>query len=346
VSGTRATGEQGSAGRADENGAAPSSRLLTPAQLAEARSRTYHLLSLLYLYGLSEDTLLTAEAVPELREALPEPYEPEEAAAAHQHLFGFNIFPFESFFLDSSGLLGGPVSDAVLDAYRQASYEAPPGGESADHIGHELGLLALLSGAEADAHRDGLPAVGARLARQQARFLHDHLLRWLPPLALAINEQGQPFYTALARLTLELALDHGGAGAGEALAAAELPPGPDLLADEQTSLRDIASYLLTPVYSGIYLSRDGIARLARQEQLPRGFGERRQMLLNLFRSAAQYDGLDALLGRFTGLCNRWAAGYARMGPPSAMGEPWRRRAEETAAWLVQMRRRAAQANGR
>lgn len=344
MSGERGKGQPEPGGRGDEKGVAPSSLSFSPAELARARGRTYQLLSQLYLHGLTGETYPVVASVPELAGALAEPFDPDQAAAAHQHLFGFNVFPFESFFLDPSGLLGGPVTEAVLRDYGQVGYDVFDAAESADHVGHQLGLLAALSAAEAEAYKSHQAEVGhglasQRLARQGSRFLQAHLLRWLPPLSLAVEQQEQPFYAALARLTLTFVLDHAGAETAQALVAVQLPQGPDLLGDERTSLGDIAAYLLTPAYSGLYLSRDDIGRLAREQRLPRGFGERRQMLLNLLRSAAQYDGLETILDRLIDLCTGWSAAYAEMGP---IGRPWQRRAEETGRLLAEMGQRVAQ----
>jgi hypothetical protein len=153
----------------------------------------------------------------------------------------------------------------------------------------------------------------------QRRFLDGHLLRWLPAVAQAIRQQEQPFYVVLADLTLELALDHR-ADLGEDMLADlprfELPATPMPLDQDTTGLKEIASFLLTPPYSGLYLGRDDIGRLGAQERLPRGFGERLNMLTNLLRSAAEYDSLPALLAQLQDLTGQWEAAYA--GLPSSM----------------------------
>ena len=65
-----------------------------------------------------------------------------------------------------------------------------------------------MSGAEADAWEDDLPDVAQRMSALQRDFLGQHLLRWLPPLALAIRRQGQAFYTALVELTVATVAAH------------------------------------------------------------------------------------------------------------------------------------------
>lgn len=323
---------------------------LDPAELALARSRAYDLFGRLYLYGLTEAGWPAVQAIPELASAAREPFEPDEAAADHQHLFGFNVFPYQSIFLDPAVLLGGEVAEAVQHSYRAAGFDPGAavstggensGGENADHIGYELAFLAFLSGAEADAWQDGLPAVAGRMAGLQRRFLDQHLLCWLPPLVLAVEGQGQPFYGALARLTLALVQSHRRALGGDRPDTFDLPPAPALMADEATGLADIAAYLLTPASGGLYLSRDDLGRLALAMGLPRGFGERRQMLHNLLRAAAEYEGLEPLLGRLQSLANEWAAGYGAMAAGETLGQAavWQARVAQTADLLDQMAHR-------
>jgi hypothetical protein len=74
----------------------------------------------------------------------------------------------------------------------------------------------------------------------------------------------------------------------------------------------VAAYLLTPAHSGFYLSRDDIARLGRQFHLPRGFGDRRQMLTNLLRSAAEYDSLPVLVGELLRFVSIWQEHYRHL----------------------------------
>jgi len=121
----------------------------------------------------------------------------------------------------------------------------------------------------------------------------------------------------------------------------QLPAPPGLLEDEGTGLKEIVDYLLRPAYGGIYLSRDDIGRLARQRSLPRGFGDRRQMLLNLLRSAANYGGLVAILGELHSLASSWAAAYAEMAHEPILApfaNPWHSRASKTTNILDDMGR--------
>ena len=105
-----------------------------------------------------------------------------------------------------------------------------------------------------------------------------------------------------------------------------LPEPPNVLADEKAGLREIGSFLMTPVYTGLLLTRDDLSRLGRQFRLPRGFGSREQMMTNLLRSAAQYDQIPHLMSALTVLLaesqmryDAWQAEWPGLAPFIA---PW------------------------
>lgn len=315
--------------------------------MALARSRAYGLLSELYLVGVTPGNLARVQAVPELAGELRSPFEEDEAAADHHALFRFNVYPYQSIFLDPDGLLGGPMSERVARAYARYGYQPETSGESADHVGFELGFLAFLCAAEAEARQDGdRSGTLRRLQEQQMAFMAAQLLTWIGPLTLAIRQQGQPFFQALADVTLDLLQEQTADLTGnvdrspqEQSATADMV---DLLGQEETGLKEIANFLLTPIYSGIYLSRDDIGRLARRQAVPRGFGDRGQLLLNLLRTAANYDAVGDVIDDLAALARSWYTAYGEMVARPGIGEfanCWRTRAAGTIALLDQMQRR-------
>ncbi len=272
---------------------------LTAVQITLARQNGYKLLSRLFLEGLTAESIPYVTQVDELTAVVPHPFNADENAAIYQNIFGFNIFPFASIFLDDSGLLGGKITAAVNQLYQQGGFYVQ---SDADHIGHELNFLAHLCQAEADALADGATAVLLQIHNIQDNFIHQHLLHWLPTFAIALQRNHTKFFTAVADLTLSLVVDQGktlreivAAGDDTAVSNPHLLPIENILENEKTSLKAIARYLTTPTNSGIYLSRDTIAAFARKLSLPRGFGNRQQMLLNLMRTAAEYDLLPQLM---------------------------------------------------
>ena len=300
-------------------------------EIALARYHSYHLIGNLYLQGVSPDLLPYVQAVPELASALTTPIELDEMAAEHYRLFGMNVFPYESIFLDSSGLVGGNVTDGVVWSYRRIGYGEGTAVDTPDHIGHELLALAGLCRAEALAEEKGEASPGAQNRAWQREFLQEHLLRWLAPFFLVVREQNSPFFTAVADLTLELTAHHYAElveGTATPSIASFLPSPPPLLDDEKAGLREIARYLLTPAYSGLYISRGDIDRLARGQKLPRGFGDRQQMLLNLMRTAVQYDKLPALMVTLRRFTQEWERAYRQISLDNPELAPF------TAVWKV------------
>jgi putative dimethyl sulfoxide reductase chaperone len=314
--------------------------------LALARGRAYSLFGRLFQHGLNPETTAPVMAIPELAAEIPDldrAHQPDfdRLAADHYALFGLNVFPHESIFLDIESTLGGPVTGEVMGFYQQAGFDFIQSGDNPDHVGLELGLLAFLSSAEADAWEDGQALVALRLRELQRRFLDGHLLRWLPGLNLAIRQQGEPFYSALAGLTLELAGEHRSGLAGGSVPdqpGFQLPPVLDVLSDEKTGLKEIARYLLTPAYSGLYLSREDISRLASGLGIPRGFGSREQMLTNLLRTAADYEQLPRLVENLGILLESWIEFYAGLcgdeRPLDPFAAPWLERLNHTQALLA------------
>lgn len=306
-------------------------------EIAEARHNTYRLLAALFDEGLTPSALPYVQALPELQPHVPERFDADQAGADHHQLFGMTLLPYESVFLTVEGLLGGPRSEALLRVYGRLGYRPVHHSASPDHLSTQLGLLAFLAGAEADAWADGERETAIQLRDEQRGFLEQHLLRWLPPFAAALQEADAGFYGATGELTLAFTADHlEDLGVEETEFA--LPEPAAILDDPETSLRDIAGYLLTPLHSGVFLTLRDIQQIGRRARLPRGFGNREQTLVNLMRTAAQYDDWETLLAALDDLLSRWESRYARLvaaWPALApFVHPWRRRRARSAQLLA------------
>lgn len=314
-------------------------------QTAQARSHAYRLFGRLFQEGITAELHPYVLALPELAAAAPHPFDANKAAAAHHALFHFNLFPYESIFLGSNGLVGGEITQKVTLHYARAGFAAGSNDASPDHISVELAYFAFLTGVEADAaaSEDGITAV--HYQHLQKQFLPAHLLRWLPPLVQAISAQSFPFFHTLAKLTLDVVADHWLALGQEQTVEWRLPDLPDLLNDKKTGLKQIAHFLATPGYSGIYLNRDDVGRLARQQQIPHGFGGRTQMLSNWLKTAVTYDQFPATLDILRQLISRWDAGYQALAADqpalAPFITPWRQRCRHARHLLTKMNHAAA-----
>ena len=316
------------------------------ADTASARHYTYLLVSRLFLDGLTDDLLPYIEKIPELASVCPQSFDPEEAAVDHHQIFSFEIFPYESIFRDSSGLVGGAYTSLVQDSYQQSCFQQSI---DSDHIAYELAFLAFLCSSEARALENKQVGEAIRSAQSQQRFLQHHLLCWLPPFVNALTNSGQSFYVALGRLALDLVYDHtlhlAQANSrlveeSSSIADCILPKAPNILHEKQAGLKQVSRFLITPPFSGFYVSRSSITELARNRQLPRGFGDRQQLLSNLLRAAGQYDTVPALLHDLASIANVWNQAYQQQQEYYPELEswirPWQQRVAETANSLYRM----------
>lgn len=306
---------------------------MNPSQTAQAHHRAYYLFSQVMLHGMTDDMLPIVYQLPELADVSQKAS--DDWKADHYALFGMNVYPFETVFLTVDGLLGGEVTESVARSYYEAGYN-PDASETSDHLGNQLGLMAFLAGAEADARQDEVVQAIHHMVHLQRKFLDVHLLCWLPAVVMSIHQHSNETFSILADLVLDLAFRHRQTLGDDPINPTHpfiLPTVPNILDDDKTGLKDIAEFLLTPAYTGIYLSRDDIARIGGQFRLPRGFGKRHQMLTNLLNTAVDYDAMDDLMQAFQDEVHQWRDFYQQRVPDSRFSMPWISRLDETLTFL-------------
>jgi TorA maturation chaperone TorD len=314
----------------------------------DAIPQALRLLGQFWLEEVKMEQIETIAALPELARALPSRDETAltDLAVEYQRLFSFNLPPYESIFIDPSAMLMAPAALRVQALYRQAGWQPPAGARvgAPDHLGLEL--LALADGMQFK------PEFGRQL-------LSHHLALWGPPLILTLHRlKPQPFYAALAELTLELILAllpepaqlspdelfpalppppvYRGTGplpaAVEAEETAETERGEPVNSDEEAelSLRALIRRLLSPRETGLYFSREDLARIGYTLALPGVMGERHRMLDHLFHQAGQYELLPALFEQLDRHFEEARQAYAHL----AAGYPhWQPYAE---AWQARL----------
>lgn len=311
-----------------------------------------------WLEELTSHDVDLIEALPELAHTNPgsTAADLDALAVEYQRLFGFNLPPYESVFIDPSAMLLAPATDRVQHLYRQAGWTPPANNRAGapDHLG--LQLLAL-----ADWLEQPQPWAAHRL-------LGEHLALWAPPFLHTLTRlKPHPFYAALAELTLNLILSSLTAAA---LPAADpfpqLPPppvfrgsGPDEFApappapdspddDAALRLRDVVKKLLPPRDTGLFLTREDMARLAQSLNLPVTVGDRFKMLETLFRQAGEFELLPQLFDQFNRLLDQtqadyhqWAAEYPTW---QLYAAAWQQRLDHTKATLHDLADIAASTN--
>lgn len=131
--------------------------------------------------------------------ALPSPLTPvllDELAADYAAIYltyAYRASPCESVWLDQENLGMQAPMFQVREFYRRYQLAAPNWRlRPDDHLVLELHFLACLM--QEEGHPQALP--------EAARFLDEHLLRWLPGFARRVSQRcATPFYAAAARLT-------------------------------------------------------------------------------------------------------------------------------------------------
>jgi hypothetical protein len=266
---------------------------------ARARSRAYALLAKLLIDGVDVDTLALVRALPGWLLDEGESGHLERLAAEHHACLLQGVFPYAGVFLDRTAVAGA-WADGAFEYYEQCGFRPRLDEVTGDHLGV---MVAFLAYACPHSQFDGIVA----------EFLDACVLSWLPALVVAAEaDLDGRFWPRVLHATLELTAEHRLALARPRGKVPTLPR-EDPLADERTGLRQIAEHLLTPAASGLFLSRNDIARLGRTHELPRGFGSRVIMLDNLLRSAVEHGRLADLLGSFDAVLVERADALGRIG---------------------------------
>lgn len=308
----------------------------TPAEARAlmARARVYGLLAHLILRGLDEPRRTTLQTLDWL---VPSPeLDLDTLAADHHRYFELELFPYAGVYLDASARAGA-WAERVRARYLRVGFRPRLDELAGDHLGIELACASFICAAASEAIEDGHRALAARLLTELAGFYDDAVLSWLPALVAtgeALATSGEPrYWSRVLSASLELVAEHRQTLAARGLAPGPVPaptlaPGPDILADPRTGLRQIAARLLVPAASGLGLTRADLAGLGRGRALPRGFGSRLIMLDNLLHSAVDYGELDGLLADLRALVDARDARYAALAsdPELALGaalDPWR-----------------------
>ncbi len=253
------------------------------------------------------------------------------SSAQYLEVLGMQLVPYAAPYLGPEGMLGGQAADRVAGFWRALGYLPPP---EPDHLAALLGLYATLTEAEA-AERDAARAL--LLGRARQALLWEHLLTWLPAYTAAVVSIGNAFYANWAALLAEaLSADAAGtdapSGAPLHLRAVPPLPGPD---DAQEGVEQFVRAVLTPVRSGLVITRRDLTRCARERGLGMRVGERAFLLRTLLEQDP-VGVLDWLHEQADWWTHQHQAQVPLLG---AVAEHWQRRSESTSAAALERRHR-------
>lgn len=224
---------------------------------------------------------------------------------AHTDLFCFQLPPYAAIYLGAEGMLGGEAAERVAGFWRALGAPPPP---EPDHLAALLGLYASVVGAET-----GEPDAARRVLWGEAAraLLWEHLLPWVPVYARAAARIAAGGYRPWAEaLTAALLAEAEARPAGDGFAPLHFREAPELAAAAgDDGLDDLLAGLLTPIRSGMIVTRRDLSRAARRLGLGLRMGERRFVL-----SALVAQDPPAVLGWLAGEARAWAEEHARLAP--------------------------------
>lgn len=244
--------------------------------------------------------------------------------AEYADTFLLRLYPYASVYLGGEGMLGGEARERVAGFWTALGLVPPP---EPDHAAALLALAAALADEEADA---GGAARRALLVEARRALLWEHLLPWLPPYLAKAQEVAAGPYRTWAALLREALLAEADALrlVGEPLPL-QLRSAPALEPPAAVGGESFLAQLLAPVRSGMLLTRDDLARAARELGLGLRAGERRFALRALLGQDAAGT-LDWLAAE----ARRWEEGHARdEAVLGGIARFWRGRAAAAAAVL-------------
>ncbi len=305
----------------------------TPVRIGDARARLLRLFARIVAEGLHPSLLAEVAGFEQLADLVDPSRDPDQEAADHQDLFGFRVPPYAGVFLDVESRIGGRPADDALRSYAGGGWQGARQDLGPDHLSTQLEFLGHCA-------EHGLGAAARA-------FLDGQLLSWLAGFSVAVSREPFPSYRGLIPV-LEEAVREVRASLGEPAAPLDPESNPeDILADPKTGVREIASWLVTPARSGIWLGRGDVERMGREAGVPRGFGGRALMLGNLLRSAAEYGRLGPVLAAIDRIAVQTASHWK--GAPGPWSGVWTARIDRTRTLIAaiedRIRREAAQGSG-
>jgi len=190
----------------------------------------------------------------------------------YSDIFLFQLYPYASVFLGEGGAIGGEARDRVAGFWRAMGL-SPPG--EPDHLATLLSAYAGLIEAEEEATDDGS---AARWRQARHALFWEHILSWTLPFSQKLREIAPPFYQGWVE-TLESVLAQESAALGPpARTPLALRVSAPLADPRLEGAQEFISALLSPVQSGLVLTRGDLARAARDLGLGLRIGERAYIL--------------------------------------------------------------------
>jgi TorA maturation chaperone TorD len=202
------------------------------------------------------------------------------SADEYTELFIFQLYPYASVYLGAEGMIGGEARDRVAGFWR-ALGQMPPA--EPDHLSLMLALYARLVELET-----GESDAGRRESWHSARkaFLWEHLLSWLPVYLTKFFSLAKQFYVEWGLILLRALMAEALTLGKQERLSLHLREAPGLIDPRSKGVEDFLQSVLTPVRSGMILTRFDLTVAARKLGLSVRMGERKFILKSLLAQDA------------------------------------------------------------
>ncbi len=190
----------------------------------EKRESFYKLLSKIFISEIDEDSLKRIENSKEFKLLFPEYSRWEERTKKSRYklihevlnvdytdIAIMHLIPYESFYVREDAMIESGGANPVTQIYNEYGYRVnldKARAVSGDHLGIELGFMALLIEMQKEAFRENKSERAEFFKKEQLKFLKEHILQFAPMYLINIAEQARtPFYKDSAKLAIEFLLE-------------------------------------------------------------------------------------------------------------------------------------------
>lgn len=240
-------------------------------------------------------------------------------AAAYTDLFVQQLPPYASIYLGPEGGIGGDARGSIAGFWRAVGTTPPP---EPDHLASLLGLWAGLAGAGGS---DPL------VSHAVQALVWEHLASWLVPYLTRVREIADDSYVRWADVLLALVAGTPTGPVTDALPAHFQQP-----ASPPDSPDDFVPFVLSPVRSGLVLTRMDLTRAGSELGLGMRIGERAYALQAMLDQDA-----PAVTAWLSDEAVRQASVLAASAGPATIVAWWTARLTESATFLDEGYRRTS-----
>lgn len=249
------------------------------------------------------------------------------SADEYTQLFVFELYPYASVYLGPEGMLGGEARDRISGFWRALGLTPPA---ESDHLSVMLAFYASLVDSE-DQERDARRRLTWRNSRKA--FLWEHIVSWLPIYLAKVADIAPPFYKKWGELMMMAILKEVKTVGTQDALSIHLREETGLIDPRNNPAEDFFQSILSPVRSGIILTRGDLTAVARKLGLSLRMGERKFILKTLFAQDAH--GLFAWLLSETDIWTRRHRSY--QSGLRELSSVWQQKAIAAASLLAELK---------